>query len=45
MANAVRDNVSARLERLTGLDVVEVNVSVNDVHIEDDQDDEPQRVQ
>lgn len=46
VANAVRDNVSSRIERLTGLEVVEVNVSVNDVHIEGDaEDDEPQRVQ
>ena len=33
LARAVRRNVIGALERMTGLEVVEVNVSVNDVHL------------
>jgi len=36
LARAVRRNVITALERMTGLQVVEVNVSVNDVHIPGD---------
>jgi uncharacterized alkaline shock family protein YloU len=36
LAKAIRRNVITALERMTGLQVVEVNVSVNDVHIPGD---------
>ncbi|MGW1776322.1 Asp23/Gls24 family envelope stress response protein [Streptomyces sp. NPDC002104] len=39
VARDVRENVIAAVERITGLEVVEVNVAVNDVHLP--QDDEP----
>ncbi|MFI6543086.1 Asp23/Gls24 family envelope stress response protein [Streptomyces prunicolor] len=39
VAQDVRENVIAAVERITGLEVVEVNVTVNDVHLPDD--DEP----
>lgn len=38
LAKAIRRNVVTALERMTGLQVVEVNVSVNDVHIPGDDD-------
>ncbi|MFF0744838.1 Asp23/Gls24 family envelope stress response protein [Streptomyces sp. NPDC004111] len=39
LARDVRENVISAVERTTGLEVVEVNVTVNDVHLpEDDQD-------
>jgi len=42
VANAVRRNVIAALERMTGLEVVEVNINVSDVHLpSDDSNDEP----
>ncbi|MBC3760103.1 Asp23/Gls24 family envelope stress response protein [Quadrisphaera oryzae] len=43
LAAGVRRNVIASVERMTGLQVTEVNIDVNDVHIpsEDDEDDEP----
>ncbi|WP_394437321.1 Asp23/Gls24 family envelope stress response protein [Streptomyces sp. SGAir0957] len=40
VAREVRENVIAAVERITGLEVVEVNVAVNDVRLPDD--DEPQ---
>ena len=44
LAKAVRRNVISALERMTGLEVVEVNISVDDVHLpSDDTDDEPAR--
>lgn len=45
VAQAVRDNVIQRLERMTGLQVTEVNVSVDDVFLGDDSQPEPPRVQ
>jgi len=39
VAQDVRENVVSAVERVTGLEVVEVNVTVNDVHLPDD--DEP----
>jgi uncharacterized alkaline shock family protein YloU len=39
LARAIRRNVIGALERMTGLEVVEVNVSVNDVHLPSDDDD------
>jgi uncharacterized alkaline shock family protein YloU len=42
LAAAVRGNVISSVERMTGLQVVEVNIAVNDVHLPDEQDeDEP----
>ncbi|HVL06494.1 MAG TPA: Asp23/Gls24 family envelope stress response protein [Acidimicrobiales bacterium] len=46
VAQAVRDNVIQRIERMTGLEVTEVNVSVDDVYLGgDDSPPEPPRVQ
>lgn len=47
VARAVRENVIAAVERMTGLEVVEVNIAVGDVKLPDDADDEEpeQRVQ
>src|SRR4051812_45302693 len=53
LSGAVRRNVITAIERMTGLEVVEVNVTVNDVHLpsDDSQDSgdraasEPPRVQ
>ena len=36
VAAEVRENVVAALERMTGLEVVEVNIAVNDVHLPDE---------
>ncbi|MFJ5875230.1 Asp23/Gls24 family envelope stress response protein [Streptomyces sp. NPDC093088] len=36
VAQDVRENVVAAVERVTGLEVVEVNIGVNDVHLPDD---------
>ena len=42
LAAAVRSHVIEAVERTTGLQVVEVNIAVNDVHLPDEQDeDEP----
>jgi uncharacterized alkaline shock family protein YloU len=38
VASDVRENVIAAVERITGLEVVEVNVAVNDIHLPDDED-------
>ncbi len=41
LASGVRKNVIASIERMTGLQVTEVNISVADIHLpEDDQDDD-----
>ncbi|MEU7788561.1 MULTISPECIES: Asp23/Gls24 family envelope stress response protein [unclassified Amycolatopsis] len=40
LARAVRRNVITAIEQMTGLEVVEVNINVNDVHLPGD-DDEP----
>jgi uncharacterized alkaline shock family protein YloU len=49
LANGLRRNVIAAIERMTGLEVTEVNVTVHDVHLDDDEDDSdepaPARVQ
>ncbi|MET9224037.1 Asp23/Gls24 family envelope stress response protein [Streptomyces sp. NPDC088197] len=37
----VRENVISAVERMTGLEVVEVNVSIVDVHLPDEDDDTP----
>jgi uncharacterized alkaline shock family protein YloU len=41
LAASVRRNVIASIERMTGLEVTEVNIAVADIHLpEDDQDDD-----
>ena len=48
LARSVRRNVVSAVEGITGLQVTEVNVSVNDIHLPGDQSDEqpePARVQ
>lgn len=48
LANSVRRNVIAAIERMTGLQVAEVNVTVQDVYLESDEDqdqDQGSRVQ
>lgn len=46
LSRSVRSNVIQRVERMTGLSVTEVNISVDDVWLGDDEDDEDeQRVQ
>lgn len=42
LARAVRRNVIGQVERMTGLEVIEVNIAVNDIHLpEDDEDTAP----
>ncbi|GAA4843445.1 Asp23/Gls24 family envelope stress response protein [Luteimicrobium xylanilyticum] len=41
VAEAVRRNVASSIERMTGLKVTEVNIAVSDVHLPDEDDDEP----
>jgi uncharacterized alkaline shock family protein YloU len=42
LARAVRRNVIAAVEQMTGLEVIEVNIAVNDIHMPgDENDDEP----
>jgi uncharacterized alkaline shock family protein YloU len=44
LASGVRRNVIASIERMTGLEVTEVNISVADIHLpEDDEDDHTDR--
>ncbi|MFG2623090.1 Asp23/Gls24 family envelope stress response protein [Streptomyces sp. NPDC048507] len=38
VASDVRENVISAVERITGLEVVEVNIAVNDVHLPEDDD-------
>ena len=47
VAGVVRENVIAAVERMTGLEVVEVNIAVGDVKLPDEEDEEDteQRVQ
>ncbi len=47
VANAVRDNVASRVERMTGLEVTEVNVTVDDIYLESEGEEPPapERVQ
>jgi uncharacterized alkaline shock family protein YloU len=40
LARDVRENVIDAVERISGLEVVEVNITVNDVHLPDDEDPE-----
>ncbi|MBB6415445.1 putative alkaline shock family protein YloU [Streptomyces sp. AK010] len=39
VAAGVRENVIAAVERMTGLEVVEVGIAVNDVHLPDEEGD------
>jgi uncharacterized alkaline shock family protein YloU len=43
VAKAVRENVVAAVERMTGLEVVEVNIAVSDVKLPDEEEEEPER--
>jgi uncharacterized alkaline shock family protein YloU len=45
VAQSVRDNVIGNVERMTGLEVTEVNIAVDDVWMGDDQEAETPRVQ
>ncbi len=45
VARAVRENVIAAVERMTGLEVVEVNIAVGDVKLPDEEDDDETRLQ
>ncbi|KJK57288.1 Asp23/Gls24 family envelope stress response protein [Saccharothrix sp. ST-888] len=40
LATQVRENIIASVERMTGLEVVEVNIAVNDVHLPDEPDED-----
>ena len=40
LAGAIRGNVISAVERMTGLEVTEVNITVSDVHLEGDDDDD-----
>ncbi|WP_206441674.1 Asp23/Gls24 family envelope stress response protein [Streptomyces boncukensis] len=42
VARAVRENVIAAVERMTGLEVVEVNIAVSDVKLPDEEEEEEQ---
>ncbi|MFI9309025.1 Asp23/Gls24 family envelope stress response protein [Streptomyces triculaminicus] len=42
VARAVRVNVIAAVERMTGLEVVEVNIAVTDVKLPDEEEEEPE---
>jgi uncharacterized alkaline shock family protein YloU len=46
LGRSIQRNVKQSVERMTGLQVVEVNVAVDDVHLPstDDQQDSPSRV-
>ena len=45
VASAVRSNVIERIESMTGLEVTEVNVSIDDLYIDNGSDDQtPSRV-
>ncbi len=42
VAKDVRENVIAAVERMTGLEVVEVNIAVSDVKLPEEEDEEPE---
>ncbi|GHB29375.1 stress protein [Streptomyces viridiviolaceus] len=42
VARDVRENVVAAVERMTGLEVVEVNIAVSDVKLPDEEEEEPE---
>ena len=41
VARAVRENVIAAVERMTSLEVVEVNIAVGDVKLPEEEEEEP----
>lgn len=41
LSQGIRRNVISSVERMTGLQVTEVNIAVDDVHLPDEQDDAP----
>ncbi|MER7078400.1 Uncharacterized conserved protein YloU, alkaline shock protein (Asp23) family [Saccharopolyspora antimicrobica] len=41
LARAVRRNVITAVERMTGLEVIEVNIAVNDIHLPNEDGEEP----
>jgi uncharacterized alkaline shock family protein YloU len=41
LAQAIRRNVITAVERMTGLEVTEVNIAVDDIHIAGDENEEP----
>lgn len=43
VAGDVRVNVIAAMKRMTGLEVVEVNIAVGDVHLPDESEEQPER--
>lgn len=43
VSRTVRENVIAAVERMTGLEVVEVNINVGDVKLPDDEEEEEER--
>jgi uncharacterized alkaline shock family protein YloU len=45
VAQAIRRNVIERVEGMTGLEVVEVNVAVDDIYLGDDEGEDQSRVQ
>jgi uncharacterized alkaline shock family protein YloU len=45
LSQAIRRNVVASVERMTGLEVTEVNIVVDDIYIDSEDDDAPSRVQ
>lgn len=45
LGRSIQRNVKQSVERMTGLDVVEVNVTVDDVQLPDSGDDAPSRVE
>ncbi|WP_239311943.1 MULTISPECIES: Asp23/Gls24 family envelope stress response protein [unclassified Frankia] len=45
LAQAIRGNVVSSVEGMTGLEVTEVNIAVDDVYIPEDDDDKQARVQ
>lgn len=45
VARDVRENVVAAVERMTGLEVVEVNIAVSDVKLPDEEEEEEPRLQ
>jgi uncharacterized alkaline shock family protein YloU len=45
VAEAIRQNVIERIEGMTGLEVVEVNVGVDDLHLGGDDEDQGSRVE
>jgi uncharacterized alkaline shock family protein YloU len=42
VARGVRENVVAAVERMTGLEVVEVNIAVSDVKLPEEEEEEPE---